>query len=269
MKKILFIILLIPYLAWPQQINFKKAVDIGGYKINLLEELAPVPTKRWLLMFLGTGELGPADGSQIMDLDNYGYQKFPTFKTDFNILVPQAVKGYGELDPYIQDYMIRTYGSDIEIVMAGHSLGARNVMEYTYAYNGIKAVPQVVGFLPVAGEMSWPLPLDWCITSPKPIMAVAGDQDKSIGYVQSQKYVDAVNSCVTRANKAVARIIPGLNHTSIMDYVFKPDKEAEGYKFIMSCFTPEQKEVPGKIILINGEIRAVFEDGSTRVIESH
>jgi hypothetical protein len=269
MKKILSILLLIPCLAWPQQINFKKSVDIGGYKINLLEELADVPTKKWLLMFLGTGELGPADGSQILDLDNYGYQKFPSFKPEFNILVPQAVKSYSELDPYIQDYMVRTYGEDIEIVMVGHSLGARNVMEYTYAYNNIKAVPQVVGFMPVAGEMSWPLPLDWCITSTEPIMAVAGDKDGAIFYGQTEKYVDAVNSCQTRTNKAVARIIPGLNHTTIMDYVFKPDKEAEGYKFIMSCFTPETKEIPGRLILRDGKVLGIFENGDVREIPTN
>jgi hypothetical protein len=251
-------------------LNYKKSLDIGGRTINALEVLSNYKTNRWLLMFLGTGQLGPADASQILELDDYGYQKFPTFETEFNILCPQAVRGYSELDPYIQDYMLRTYGQDIEIVMIGHSLGARNVMEYSYSYNGIKPVPQVKGFIPVAGEMSWPLPVDWCIVPDVPIVGFAGDKDGAIFYGQTQKYIDNVNSCATRANKAVARIIPGQDHTSIMKYVFEPSREAEGYKTIMSCFTPEQKEIPGTIFLNeNGEVKARFEDGSTRTITAY
>lgn len=246
------------------KLEFKKAVDIGGKTINLLETLTTVKTRRWLLMFLGTGQLGPPDASQILELDDYGYQKFPTFETEFNILCPQAVRGYGELDPYIQDYMLRTYGQDIEIVITGHSLGARNTMEYSYGYNGIKSVPQVKGFMPVAGEMSWPLPTDWCVVPDVPIMGFAGDKDGAIFYGQTQKYIDAVNSCTTRTNKAVARIIPGQDHTSIMKYVFEPNREAEGYKFIMSCFTPEVKENTGRITLQDGKVIATFEDGTIK-----
>lgn len=250
------------------KIEFKKSVDLGGKTINLLEAIAEVKTKRWLLMFLGTGELGPADGSQILDLDNYGYQKFPAFETEFNILCPQAVRGYGELDPYIQDYMLRTYGQDIEIVICGHSLGARNTMEYSYGYNGIKSVPQVKGFMPVAGEMSWPLPTDWCVVPDVPIMGFAGDKDGAIFYGQTQKYIDAVNTCTTRTNKAVARIIPGQDHTSIMKYVFEPSRDAEGYKFIMSCFSPEVQEIPGRIVLRTDGVFAKFDDGTERQLST-
>lgn len=246
--------------------TFKKSEPIAaGKTINLLEGLTDVKTNRLLLMFLGTGELGPPDGSQIGDLDNYGYQKFPTFETEFNILVPQAWKGYGpEVDPYIQDYILRTYGEDVEIVMIGHSLGARNVMEYTYSYQGIKPVKQVVGFIPIAGEMSWPLPTDWCIVPEKNIVCFAGDKDTAVGCVQSQKFVDAVNSCVTRKNKAVARIIPGKDHSSIMSYFFDPDRNAEGYRTIMSCFTAKTQEIPGRLVLINGKVLAKFDDGTVR-----
>lgn len=215
-------------------------------------------------MYLGTGELGPADGSQILDLDNYGYQKYPSFETEFNIFVPQAVKGYVESDAYVQQYLVNTYGSDIEILMCGHSLGAANVMEFSYGYNGIKAVPQVVGFMPVAGQMSWPLPTNWCDAVDKPIMAFAGDQDTAIWCGQSQKYVDAINSCATRKNKAVCRIIPGKNHTSIMDYVFTPDRNAEGYKFIMSCFSPEVKENTGTVCYLDGKVVVKFSDGTVK-----
>lgn len=252
------------------KLEFKRSVDIGGRTINLLETTTAVKTKRWLLMFLGTGQLGPADASQILELDDYGYQKFPTFETEFNILCPQAVRGYSELDPYIQDYMLRTYGQDIEIVMCGHSLGARNVMEYSYSYNGIKPVPQVKGFIPVAGEMSWPLPVDWCIIPDVPIIGFAGDKDGAIFYGQTQKYIDNVNTCTTRTNKAVARIIPGQDHTSIMKYVFEPSRDADGYKTIMSCFTLQTTEIPGRIFMLpDGTVRAIFEDGSTRTIEAY
>jgi hypothetical protein len=252
-------------------LNFKKSVDIGGRAINLLECITSVKTRRWLLMYLGTGELGPIDGSQILDLDNYGYQKYPTFETDFNIFVPQAVKGYSESDALIQAYMKRTYGQDIEIVMCGHSLGARNIMEFSYGYNGIKADPCVVGFMPVAGEMSYPLPTDWCVVPDVPIIAFHGEKDTAIGYVQSEKYVNGVNQCTARKNKAVLRVMPGLTHTGltgIMEYVFKPDKTAEGYQFIMSCFSPETLEIPGKVILRAGNVFAKFDDGTERQIST-
>lgn len=250
--------------------TFIKSLDIGGKAINALEVLTEVPTKRWLLMYLGTGELGPADASQIGDLDNYGYQKYPSFETEFNIFAPQAVKSYSESDALIQEYMLKTYGRDIEIVMCGHSLGARNVMEFVNGYNGIKAVPQVIGFMPVAGEMSWPLPANWCDCADRPILAFHGRSDTAIGFVQSEKFVNSVNICMTRKYPAKVKIIDGLNHTSIMDYVFKPDREAEGYKFIMSCFTAEQKENTGRIVLLDdGTVQAIFEDGSTRTIEAH
>ena len=251
--------------------EFKKSVDIGGRTINLLEGIAAIKTNRWLLMYLGTGEgLGPADGSEILDLDNRGYQKYTTFETDFNIMAPQAVKGYSESDALIQDYMKRTYGQDIEIVMCGHSLGARNTMEFSYGYNGIKADPCVVGFMPVAGSISYPVPEDWCTAADKPIMAFHGENDGAIGKAQTINYVTFLNTCATRQHKAVARIIPGLDHNKIMEYVFKPDKTAEGYQFIMSCFSPDKKETRGTIFLNeNGEVRARFEDGSTRTIEAY
>lgn len=250
------------------KLNWKKGLDIGGKAINALEVLAEKPTKKWLLMFLGTGELGPADGSQIGDLDNYGYQKFPTFDIDFNIFVPQAVKGYIESDPIIQQYLLKTYGEDIEIVMTGHSLGARNVMEFTYGYQGIKAVPQVVGFMPVAGEMSWPLPENWCDAVDKPIRCYAGDKDTAIWFGQSQKYAAAMNSCAERKHKVESIIIPGKDHGSIMSYVFEPNKEAEGYKFIMSCFSKEVSvDIPGKLVLRNGVAVGIFEDGTEKILQ--
>jgi hypothetical protein len=251
------------------KLEFKRSVDIGGKTINLLETTTAVKTKRWLLMFLGWGQKGPADGSQILDLDDYGYQKFPLFETEFNIMCPQAVETFNESDPFIQQYMIRTYGEDIQIFMAGHSFGGRNVMEYINGYGGNLPVKQVVGFMPIAGEMSYPLPVDPCTCADKPIFAYHGQNDGVIGTVQSKKLVDLVNSCPTRVHKAELRIVPGQDHTSIMKYVFEPSREAEGYKTIMSCFAPEQKEIPGKIVLINGEIRAIFDDGTTKVIESH
>lgn len=251
--------------------TFKKTEPIApGRNINLLEGLTDVKTNRLLLMFLGTGELGPTDGSQIMDLDNYGYQKFPSFETEFNILVPQAAKGYSpEVDPYIQDYILRTYGEDVEIVMVGHSLGAQNVIEYTYSYQGIKPIKQIVGFIPIAGQMSWPLPLNWCDAVDKPIVAVTGDSDGAIWCGQSKKFVDAINSCTTRHNKAVYRLVQGKDHTSIMSWFFQPDRNAEGYQTIMGMFSKEQPiDIPGEVVLRNGIPTIIFEDGTIKQINT-
>lgn len=248
--------------------EFKKAVDIGGRVINLLEGRTDVPTKRWLLMFLGWGQKGPADGSQIFDLDDYGYQKFPWFETEFNIMCPQAVETYNESDPFIQDYMKRIYGEDIQIFMAGHSFGGRNVMEYVNGYGGNLPAKQVVGFMPIAGEMSYPLPVDPCTCADKPIFAYHGAEDYTIRPVQSKKLVDLVNSCPSRVHKAELRIVPGQDHTSIMKYVFEPSREAEGYKTIMSCFTPEAKDIPGSLVLRDGKPFAIFDDGTEQQLST-
>lgn len=249
--------------------EFKKSVDIGGKTINLLEGRTDIPTKRWLLIFLGWSQKGPADGSQILDLDDYGYQKYPTFETEFNIMCPQAVNTYNESDPFIQQYMVRTYGEDIQIFMAGHSFGARNIMEFVNGYGGNLPIKQVVGFMPVAGEMSYPLPVDPCTCADKPIFAYHGENDGAIGTVQSKKFVDLVNSCPTRVNKAVLRIVPGQDHTSIMKYVFAPGRDAEGYKTIMSCFSPEIKEdIPGRLVLRDGKPFAIFENGTEQQLST-
>jgi hypothetical protein len=247
--------------------EFKKAVDIGGKTINLLEGRTDVPTKRWLLIFLGWGQKGPADGSEIYDLDDYGYQKFPWFEPEFNIMCPQAVQTYNESDPYIQEYMLRTYGDDIQIFIAGHSFGARNTMEYVNGYGGNIPVKQVVGFMPVAGEMSYPLP-DPCACADKPIFAYHGESDGAIGYWKSKTFVDFVNSCPTRVNKAEFRLMPGQDHTSIMKYVFEPSRDAEGYKTIMSCFAPEALEIPGRIILRTDGVFVKFDDGTEQQLST-
>lgn len=253
--------------------ELKKGVDIGGKQINLLESLTEKFTHRWMLLWLGTGELGPADGSQITDLLKYGFQKHPTFETDFNIFCPQAVQGYGESDALIQDHMLRTYGEDIEIFTAGHSLGGRNVMELSYGYNGIKPVKQIVGYMPIAGEMSWPLPTNWCDADDKPTMCFAGSNDLGgtsggIWYGQSQKYADAMNSCPTRKNMVQVKIIPGYNHTSIMDYVFDDNKDSEAYKFIMSCWSPEVVDVPGTCIMRGNDVVFIADNGQERILNT-
>jgi len=211
-----------------------------GYPFNSLEVKPIKATKRWLLQFLGTGELGPADASQIGDLDNYGYQRNLGFETDFNIFVPQAVVGYSEFESTILPWMVKTYGEDIEIVITGHSLGARQTMEYVNKYRGLAIVPQVKGFMPVAGEMSGPYQADPCANVDLPTLAVHGANDTTIGPIQSKKFVDLLNACPTRKYKAVLDIVPGATHTSVMSEVFKYDRTSKYYQFILSCFSPEK-----------------------------
>jgi hypothetical protein len=202
-----------------------------GYLANMLEVTPIKPTKRWLLMFLGTGELGPADGSQIGELDNYGYQR--------NILVPQAVTSYGEFEFKIINDMISRYGEDIEIVLTGHSLGARQVIEYITKYQGNTVPPQVKGFMPIAGAISGSTPI-WSNCYDLPVMGVHGDKDTSISYYQTKKLIDGLNTWVDRKNKAIFKLVPGCTHGSIMSEVFKYDKQSEYYQFIMNCFSPEE-----------------------------
>lgn len=213
--------------------------NVGGRQVDMMEFTTEKPTNRWMLIFLGTGQLGPADGSQLHEMDDYGYQRNLSFETDFNILAPQAQKGYSEFEFTILQWMMDTYG-DIEIFLAGHSLGARQVMEYINRYRGLDVCSQVVGALPVAGEMSGPYPYDPCTCVDIPVMAVTGDKDTSISWYQSKKFVELLNKCPARKHKAILKTVPGAGHTSVMSEVFKFDKESEYYEFIMSCWTPEK-----------------------------
>jgi dienelactone hydrolase len=215
-----------------------------GYPFNALEARPVKATNKWLLMFFGTGELGPADAREISDLDNAGYQKNLGFETEFNILAPQATreKGYAEFEHTVLPWMISTYGTDIEIFITGHSLGGRQVMEYVNKYRGLEIVKQVVGFMPIAGEMSGPYPEDPCTCVDLPVMAVHGGLDTTINKVQSEKFANLLNKCVSRQNKAILDIVPGANHGSVLNTVFQYDKNSKYYQFIMSCFTDPSEE---------------------------
>lgn len=220
----------------------QKIVDskVGNRLVDMMEFTTEKPCKRWLLMFLGTGQLGPADASQLHEMDDYGYQRNLSFECDFNILAPQAQHGYSEFEFTILHWMLATYGNDIEIFLTGHSLGARQVMEYINRYRGLDVVPQVVGAMPVAGEMSGPYPTDPCTCVDIPVMAVHGDKDSAISYYQSKKFVDLLVKCVNRENTPILKIVPGASHSGVMSEVFKFDKESEYYRFIMSCWSKEE-----------------------------
>lgn len=211
-----------------------------GYPFNALETRPVKPTNKWLLMFGGTGWLGPADAREIGDLDDAGYQRNLGFETEFNILAPQATKekGYAEFEHTILPWMVATYGTDIEIVITGHSLGGRQTMEYIERYRGLEIVPQVKGFMPIAGELSGPYPAP-CDCVDLPVMAVHGEADTTISYWQSKKLIELLVKCPDRGSAAILDIVPGANHGSILNVVFTYDRTSKYYQFIMGCFSRE------------------------------
>jgi dienelactone hydrolase len=203
-------------------------------------------------------------------MDNYGYQKTPSFSPEWNILSPQAQKSYLEFDAAIIDWMKEQYGKDIQVVIAGHSLGAREVMDLVNHYRGIDKLPEnVVGFISVAGEMSGPYP-DPAQAEDIPGYVFHGRNDTDISYWQSIKFVDSFKGTISRgerANQPVLRIIDGMNHTSIMTYVYMPSRDAEGYKAIRSLFTWEDyTPIECKAFLNEGDMSAIFllPDGSVK-----
>lgn len=208
---------------------------------NALEVKTTVPTNRWLLMTLGTGQLGPADGSQITELDDYGYHRNLGFETDFNIFVPQAVNSYGEFEKTIFDYMINRYGQSVQILPIGHSLGARQVIEWITKYQNNTVPPQVKGFMPIAGAISGSTPI-WSNCYDLPVLGVHGELDTAISFYQTRKLILGLNSWPDRIHKAQFKLVPGATHNSIMSEVFKYDKNTEYYKFIMSCWEPEVEQ---------------------------
>jgi len=238
--------------------------NVGGRPVDMFESRTESSSNKWLLMFFGTGELGPSDGSQLHEMDNYGYQKTSSFETEWNVLAPQAQKTYDEFDLSIFDWMIEQYGNDIEIVIIGHSLGGREVMDLVNAYRGNKLPKQVVGAIAVAGEMSGPYPLP-DESYDLPCVAFHGKSDTTISYWQSIKWVNHLNKKASRVHKAQLRIIDGYGHTSIMTYVFQPSRDAEGYRTIRAMYSWDTA-VECKAILDEVNLKATFylPDGSVK-----
>lgn len=245
--------------------------NVGGRPVDMVEfTYETSDPKKWLLMFFGTGELGPADGSQLHEMDNYGYQKTPSFNPEWNILAPQAQKTYSEFDFAIFDWMKAQYGDDIQIVIVGHSLGARRVMDLVNHYGGTDKLPEnVVGFISVAGEMSGAYP-DPAQAEDIPGYVFHGRLDTAISFWQSIKFVDSFKTpvlCGQRKNMPVLRIIDGQGHINIMTYVYMPSREAEGYQAIRSLFKwDDYTPIECTAILDERNLKAVFllPDGTKR-----
>jgi predicted esterase len=234
---------------------------IGTRPVDLLK-VTGKPTSNCMLFFHGTGQLGPSDGSQIEELDDYGYQKFASiFECDFDIIAPQAQKSYSEFDENIIDYLISLGYS--KIFIAGFSLGGQETMGWIMKYNKRDGKGKIVGFLPVAGQMLWPLIENACEAVDMPVMAVHGDSDTAIGWTQSSNLIKLLKSCPTRKSPAVLRLVPGLGHTQTANWAFTPDKNHEVYKFIMSCFTPKIKEILGRLVLEDGKVIVKFDNGTS------
>jgi hypothetical protein len=236
--------------------TFKHNVMVGKRSVDLLECLTNVKSKMFELILLGTGELGPADGSQIDDLDNYGYARFPTFEPEWNQIVPQANKGYSEFEHYILPWMAETYGEDIQILISGHSLGAQQAIEYITGYKGLKVTPQVVGFMPVAGRVSGPTP-DWHKAVDLPVRAISGDNDNAIKYYNSENLVKALNA-VPGKHKAEFVKLPGVSHGGAMHWAFTPDRNHDSYKWKKNLFNWDRQTIECPATLDERNLKATF-----------
>jgi hypothetical protein len=236
MKRLFILLLLLPFLGFGQPIQRFINPVLGGKPVWMLEQRTKTPSNKWMLFFSGSGELGPVDGSQKNDLLKYGYQKYKDFEPEWNVLAPQAVVSYSEFDKVILPWMVQQYGKDIEIIIVGHSLGARKVIEYATKYRGLEIIPQVVALVPVAGAISGSTPI-WCATVDLPTQAVHGDADNAISWYQSKKFIEGENTCLTRKNKSVLNVQKGKGHTDIMNYVFQPSRDSEMYKYFRLRFT--------------------------------
>jgi pimeloyl-ACP methyl ester carboxylesterase len=237
-------------------IELKHNQLIGGRSVDLLKYTTIKPTNKWMWFLPGTGELGPADGSQIGDMLKYGYQRFPGFETEFNVLAAQANTSYSEFDQTILPWMENELGAD-QILIVGHSLGARKVIELVTKYKGRKVTDKVVGFVPIAGAISGSTPI-WSDCYDLPVTAFHGELDNDIGWVQSDKFIKGLNSYTERKHKAVFRKIPAYNHTSIMNYVFTPSVEHEGYKTFRGMFNWSSAVVDCQAQLDETNLKATF-----------
>jgi predicted esterase len=189
----------------------------------------------------GQGERGPADGSQITLVErNSGWPKFAKGKRPggtvetgnieypFNIIAPQVVINYEEINRFVVPWVVSRFGYK-NIILVGISMG--NYAIYNMIrYEGDFLTKNVKGFVACCGAAT---PANAPKMSKLPGLAWHGTDDTIVKYADHKNFVDAYNAA---GGKVEFMTLQGVKHDA-WNYAFRANPtEDKSLEFVNGIF---------------------------------
>lgn len=230
MKKLLFLLLLLPFLAIGQM----QRTSYLGEPFNYVTYTVPC-NSLWVVIQPGNG----AASYDMVTLGNIGYGKIAQTTTlPFNVLIVQAKKNPGTIDDYVsvKNNWASTFQKlgILKAALTGYSLGGKETIRQLWTdHTGV-----FVAFVAMCGDYPYgpeaELKLD--VVSTCPTFLLTGDKDTQVTWYQSC----TVNNMVNRVHpgQSTLVIIPGGNHSDAWLKGYDPNSEygRQVYSFILKNF---------------------------------
>lgn len=252
--KILFLLFLLPCLAWGQM----QRTPYIGEPFNYVTYTA-AGNKLWVIIQPGQG----AASYDINTIGNIGYGKFAQTETlRFNVLIVQAKKG-SSIDDYTaisKNWSLTFQKLGIKYaVLTGYSLGGQETIRQIWVnHSGV-----FVGFVPMCGQYPYgPEPeLKVSVTTTTPVFLLHGDKDTSISWYQSNTVNNMINK--VHPGQSSMSIIPGGGHSTAWTYGYdyKSTQQIFGkmvYNFILSRIPKDPDPIPCGALLDTIHKTAIF-----------
>lgn len=225
MRFITLLLLLVVSLSQAQmKITDHAAEQFADKTITYRLYLADPPSSNYLIFGHGSGEVGPADGSNLPALEkNSGYPKFAlgirpgqvkvtgTTNYPFNIIAIQADKNYDNYKKFIL-YWVKYRFNPHKVGITGLSLGGM----FTYDVWARDTLDNILCFVaPVCGRGNT---LNIPKVNPLPYNAWHGMLDTEVAFSADQSYYKAYNAMYP--SLTIWHPIPGVGHNA-WDYAYK------------------------------------------------
>lgn len=193
-------------------------------EVNFKKYISKIDTDNWVLHFSGWGEAFMNDAN-LDEIERHGWPKHARagFEFPFNIIAPQSIRGYAEMQDVLLPYLVNELGAK-KIIITGFSFGAQETIQYLMNYDRRRCPIEVMGFIPVAGKASNYGTIDWrtfaCKSHDAPAFLVHGRNDTAIGYGASVKIYEELQKCTDRESKPLDRlkILDGVGHDATWAY---------------------------------------------------
>lgn len=231
-----------------------------GVKRNWIEYEAVTPSPFWCIWFMGMTEItGPADGSQLGELEKYGpgFHAKNGFDYPFNLIIPQGVKSIGEFMGILLEYLQQEKGcTEGQVFMWGHSRGGREVDNYLSGFQGRKTLGLVKFFIPIAGQYTADAAFTFCGCVDAPVLCVHSKADQAIAFIYSEQLVNGLNRCPGRKHIARLEQLGTLNHMETAYWATSTADDNPVYKFILDQLYPVATPQPEPILadyVLNGD----------------
>lgn len=243
MKKLLLIILLIPAICSAQMtITEHVQEDFFGGKLDYKVYRSKTPSTKWLVFLPGTTELGANDGTQLWELDKFGYMKWAKngHEFPFNIVAIQPAYSFSSISKALLPWVEMEFKPS-GIILIGISLGAiaANDMLAKDKYHLIKAI------VPLSGKVSSLSSIPLMVSVPG--YAWHGMLDTKVNYNSAMQFYNAYNKYQIdngKPGRFIIESVPGVTHTGWDQAMsIEPGKD-KILQFIIEQFGPEPIETP-------------------------